>query len=53
MQLMSNGFNRFKVNGSTHTQMLIVQKMWKNSLTHSNINVEFLIVTHVLINYGK
>jgi len=28
-----------KVNDSTHVQMLIVQKiMWKNSLTHSEIN---------------
>jgi hypothetical protein len=28
MQLDSNGFNTFKINDSTHVQMLIVQKMW-------------------------
>jgi hypothetical protein len=27
MQLISNGFNTFKMNDSTHVQMLIVQKM--------------------------
>jgi hypothetical protein len=27
--------------------------MWKKSLIQSNINVGFLIVTLVLINYGK
>jgi len=30
----------FKVNDSTYVQMLIVQKMRKNSLTHSSINVK-------------
>ncbi len=39
MQLMSNGFNTFKMSDSIHVQMLIVQEMRKNSLTHSNINV--------------
>jgi hypothetical protein len=30
----------FKVNDSTHLQMLMVQEiMWRNSLTHSNINL--------------
>jgi hypothetical protein len=29
----------FKVNDSTHVQMLIIQEMQKNSLTHSCINV--------------
>jgi len=28
MQLDSNGFNAFKMNDSTHVQMLIIQKMW-------------------------
>jgi hypothetical protein len=28
MQLNSNGFNTFKMNDSTHVQMLIVQNMW-------------------------
>jgi len=37
MQLMNNGFNTFKMNDSTHVKMLIVQKMWKISLNHSNI----------------
>jgi hypothetical protein len=32
MQLMNNEFNTFKMNDSTHVQMLIVQKIWKNSL---------------------
>jgi hypothetical protein len=39
MQLMGNGFNMLKVNGLTHVHMLIIKKMWKNSLIHSNINV--------------
>jgi hypothetical protein len=38
-----------KVNGST----LIVEEMWKKSLIHSNINVEFKILACVLIIYGK
>ncbi len=38
-----------KVNGST----LIIEKMWKKSLIHSNINVGSKIVSWVLINYGK
>ncbi len=28
----------FKVNDSIHVQMIIVQEMWKNSLTHSNMH---------------
>jgi len=44
-----------KVNDSTHVQMLIVQEiMWKNSLTHSNINlwsIKLLFVfQYVLVN---
>jgi len=27
----------FKMNDSTHVQMLTIHKMWKNSLTHSSI----------------
>jgi hypothetical protein len=49
MQIASNGFNIVKVNGSTHVHMLIIEKIWKKSLIHSNINVGFLIVTCVLI----
>jgi hypothetical protein len=29
-----------KVNDSTHVQMLLVKEMWKNSLTHSSINMK-------------
>jgi uncharacterized membrane protein len=36
MQLLNIDFNKFKVDDSTHVKMLIVQKMWKNSLNHSN-----------------
>jgi hypothetical protein len=32
--------------------ILIIEKMWKKSLIQSNINVGFLIVTCVLIDYG-
>jgi hypothetical protein len=39
MQLMNNEFNTFNVNDSTQVQMLIVQKIQKNSLTHASINV--------------
>jgi hypothetical protein len=49
MQFVSNDFNILKVNGST----LIIEEMWKKSLIHSNMNMEFLIVTCILINYGK
>jgi hypothetical protein len=37
---MSNGLNTFKMNDPIHVQMLIIQEMWKNSLTCSNINVK-------------
>ncbi len=32
MQQLNCGFNKFKMNDSTHVKMLVVQKMWKNSL---------------------
>jgi len=38
MQFMGDEFNTFKMNDSTHVQMLIIQKMSKNSLTSLNIN---------------
>jgi hypothetical protein len=44
---------QFVSNGLIHIHMLIIEKMWKQSLIHFNINVKCLIVTHVLINYGK
>jgi ketopantoate reductase len=53
MQFGSDGFNILKVNGSTHVHMLMIKDMWKKSLVNSNINVGFLIVTCVLINYNK
>ncbi len=46
---MNNGFGILKVNGL----ILIIEEMWSKSLIHLNINVEFKIVTCVLINYGK
>ncbi len=46
---MNDGLNILIMNGST----LIIEKMFKNSLIHSNINVGFQIFTCVLINYGK
>ncbi len=46
---MNNDLNILKVNGST----VIIEKMWKKSLIHSNINVGFEIIFCVLINYGK
>jgi hypothetical protein len=49
MQFVTNDFNILKVNGST----LIIEKMFKKSLIQLNINMGFLIVTFVLINYGK
>jgi hypothetical protein len=40
MQLMNNGFNTLKMNDSIHVQMLKVQEIRKNALTHSSINVK-------------
>jgi hypothetical protein len=37
MQHLNNGFNKFNVYDSTHVKMLIVQKIWKKSLNHSNL----------------
>jgi hypothetical protein len=39
MQFMISGFNNIQSNDSTHMQILVVQEMQKNSLTHSSINV--------------
>jgi len=49
MKFVNNGLNILKRNGST----LIIEHLWKKSLIHSNINVEFKIITCVLITYGK
>jgi hypothetical protein len=32
---------------------LIIEKMWKELLIHSNINVQFKIVICIWIDYGK
>ncbi len=52
MQCLNNGFNKFKVNDSTHVNMLIVQKMWKKSLNHSSIIVKYWVAC-VLVYYNK
>jgi len=41
MQPMNNNFKILKVNGSIHIHMLKIEKMWKKSLIHYNINVRF------------
>ncbi len=46
------GFNKFKMDDSTHVKMLIVQNMWKNSLNHSNIIAKYWIAC-VLLCYNK
>jgi hypothetical protein len=43
----------FKVNDSTHVQMLIIQKMWKKSLTHSSINMKHYVVMCIFIYTSK
>jgi hypothetical protein len=45
-------FNKFKANDSIHIKMLIVQKMWKNSLNHSSKIIKHWIA-YVLIYYNK
>jgi hypothetical protein len=37
---MNSDLIKFKVNDSTHVQMLIIQNMQNNSLTHSSINLK-------------
>jgi hypothetical protein len=41
MQFVNNNFNILKMNGLIHVHMLIIEKMWKKLLIHSNINVGF------------
>jgi hypothetical protein len=53
MQFVNNDFNILKVNNSFHVHMLMIEKMWKKSQIHSNINVGFKIISCVLINYDK
>jgi hypothetical protein len=49
MQCLNNGFNILKMNAWT----LIIEEIWKKSQIHSNINVGFLIIPCVLIEYSK
>jgi hypothetical protein len=52
MQHLNNGFNKLKVDDSTHVKMLIVQKMWKFSLNHSSIIAKDWVAC-VSIYYNK
>jgi len=52
MQHLNSGFNKLKMDDSTHVKMLIVQKMWKSSLNHSSI-ISIYWVARVLIYYNK
>jgi hypothetical protein len=52
MQRLDNGFNKLKVDDSTHVNMLIVQEMWKNSLNHSIIIAKYWVAC-VLVYYNK
>jgi hypothetical protein len=52
MQLVDGGFNKFKMDDSTHVKMLIILKMWKDSLNDSNIIVKHWIAC-VLLYHNK
>jgi hypothetical protein len=52
MQHLNNAFNKVKADDSTHIKMLTIQKMWKNSLSHSSINEKYWVAC-VLIHYNK
>jgi hypothetical protein len=52
MQCVNSGFIKLKVNDSTHVEMLIIQKMRKNSLNHSSIIVTYQVAC-VLVYYNK
>ncbi len=49
---MNSGFNKLKVDDSTHVKMLIIQEMWKFSLNHSSIITKYW-VAYVLVYYNK
>jgi hypothetical protein len=53
LQFVNNDFNILKMNNSIHVHMLMIEKMWKKSWIHYNINVRFKIVPCILINYYK
>jgi hypothetical protein len=52
MQHLNNDFNKLKLDDLIHVKMLSIQKMWKNSLNHSNINEKYW-VTCVFAYYNK
>jgi len=52
MQHLNSDFNKFKVYDLIHVKMLIVPKMWKNSLNHLNIIIKHWIAC-VLIYFDK
>jgi hypothetical protein len=52
MQCLNSGFNKLKVDDSTHVNMLIVQEMWKNSLNHSSIIAKDWVASF-LVYYNK
>jgi len=52
MQCLNNGFNKFKVDDSTHVKILVVQEMWKHSLNHSSIIAKYWIAC-VIVYYNK
>jgi hypothetical protein len=52
MQCLNNCFSKLKVNDLIHVKMLIVQKMWKISLSDSSIITKYW-VTCVLVYYNK
>jgi len=45
MQCLNSCFNKLKVDDSTHVKMLIVQKMWKNSLNYSCIITKYWVAS--------
>jgi hypothetical protein len=52
IQHLNNDLNIFKIDYSTHVKMLIVQKMWENSLNHSRIIAKHW-VARVSIYFNK
>jgi hypothetical protein len=43
VQHLNKGFNKLKVDDSTHVKMLITQEMWKKLLNHSNIIAKYWV----------
>jgi hypothetical protein len=53
MQHLNNGFNKFKMDDSTHYNMLIVQKMWKKLVKPIKKNCKILNFMCFIIYYNK